>query len=147
MMTADKFDKIVEARAREIVNGKIKIFRDAINKALEGLLKDTGITWYIASQVVGAHELIPSKQAMEILSTLSDYQWRDDTADTWKTIKGSPVRYATKWPRELLQTAQKKVSDELLQTLDSVARAILAADRPTKEATEVIGGSDEQQDS
>ena len=98
-MNAEKFDKIVEARANERAQEKIATFKSEITKALTGLVGGHGYSFLGAPY----HE--------EAITALLS------------------VNSTNEWPSVIWDTERKAVTSELLATMNEFQKALMAADK------------------
>ena len=104
-MKAEMFDKIVKARADQLVDRKIKDFRGAIYQALRNIM---------------------GCDNRELFS----YGGGNLNDEAKSLIKIAAMDYSDqKWPRSLWGRETKEVTAALLQTFDEFTQARLAADK------------------
>jgi len=102
-MKAIKFDEIVKARADQRIQGKIFMFKLAIKKACGELVNNT----------------------------FNGYNLDESLPDSYKEVLTIMVGDNIKvgWPSALWTMEKEKVSAELLDIMDEMQKALLAADR------------------
>jgi hypothetical protein len=103
-MKAKNFDEIVTARADERAQNKINVFKKEIRAACINLLGGKYVSNYSA-----LHE---EETVRKVLL---------------KIASGTPVA----WPREIWEIEENLVREELLNTMDEMQKALIAASRLT----------------
>ena len=103
-MKAEKFDGIVEARTKEIVDEKIEEFRETVFKACRKLfdISSYGTPW-------------------------GESEWHDAYQEVLTILASKNNREG--WPKSLTNDIEKVVTKDLIDTLDEFTRASLAASR------------------
>lgn len=101
-MDGERFDKIVESRARERVEKNIAIFKKSCEKAAETLLHCT---------IYSGDGPAYSYRIRGLFQVLASATHREH------------------WPVELWHDEEKLVEKELLETLNELQKAFLAADK------------------
>ena len=121
-MTATKFDEIVEARANERVQARIKQLRTDLRKAFATATtgNERMFDGYYNNRTIAPNQQVAgSKLTAGNARDLLQVVYGESTTDN----KGE-------WPAWLWKQERLDVSRELLATLDSMQQALLAASKP-----------------
>jgi len=121
-----KFDMIVKERANQRAQAKIKVFKTAVIKAVQDLLGEANHTTRNFFGCVGAQ--YGKDHARSII--------RRSLLETMLTPESDH-----KWPPSLWRAEEEMVSKELLETMDEMQQAVVAASTPRDE-DEAVQGED-----
>lgn len=116
-MNKSTFDEMVKARANQVVQGRIKEFKQDVGKALSKLYRKSTYYYFdgpIRDPEDGKHEF---RRALEVL--LSDTPGKS-------------------WPKELWEEEEQNQLKSIMDSMDSMQKAVLALQRASENNREEV---------